>query len=76
MNRYYTANAKDKRSIPKPNDKQNRVAFDHGNQVPVHSAQQNLIKRSACSKLLFYKHETSKKNEQTCTPLIGKQLNP
>ena len=44
MNRYYTTNAGDKRSIPKQNDKQNRVAFDHGNQVPVHSAQQNLIK--------------------------------
>ena len=41
---YYTTNAGDKRSIPKQNDKQNRLAFDHGNQVPVHSAQQNLIR--------------------------------
>ena len=44
MNRYYTPNAEDKRSIPKQNVKQNRVAFDHGNQVPVHSAQQNLMR--------------------------------
>ena len=44
MNRYYTTNAGDKRSIPKQNDKQNRVAFDHGNQVSVHSAQQDLIR--------------------------------
>ena len=29
--------------IPKQNDKQNRDVFDHGNHVPVHSAQQNLI---------------------------------
>ena len=43
MNRYYTTNARDKQSIPKQNDKQNRVAFDHGNKVAVHSAQQNLI---------------------------------
>ena len=43
MNRYYPTNAGYKRSIPKQNDKQNRVAFDHGNQVPVHSAQQNQI---------------------------------
>ena len=41
MNRYYTTIAGDKRLIPKQNDKQNRVAFDHGKQVPVHSAQQN-----------------------------------
>ena len=44
MNRYFTTNAGDKRSIPKQNDKQNMVPFDHGNQVPVHSAQQNLIR--------------------------------
>ena len=45
MNRYYTTIAGDKRLIPKQNDKQNRVAFDHGNQVPVHSTQQNLIRK-------------------------------
>ena len=45
MNRYYTTNTGDKRSIPKQNYKQKMVAFDHGNQVPVHSAQQNLIRR-------------------------------
>ena len=44
MNKYYTTNAGDKRSIPKQNNKQNRVAFDHRNQVPVDSAQQNLIR--------------------------------
>ena len=44
MNRYHTTNTGDKRSIPKQNDEQNRVAFDHGNHVPVHSAQQNLIR--------------------------------
>ena len=44
MNRYYTTNALDKRSIPNQNDKQNRVAFDHGNQVPFHSTQENLIR--------------------------------
>ena len=48
------------------------VVFDHGNQVPVHSAQQNLIRGMHVQKLKFYKHETSKKNKQTCTPLIGK----
>ena len=44
MNRYCITNTGDKQSTPKQNDKQNRVAFDHGNQVPVHSAQQNLIR--------------------------------
>ena len=44
MNWYYATKAEDKRSIPKQNDKQNSVAFDHGNQVPVHSAQQNFTK--------------------------------
>ena len=43
MDRYYTTNARDKGSYTKQYDKQNRVAFDHGNQVPVHSTQQNLI---------------------------------
>ena len=44
QNMYHTTNAVDKRSIPKHNDKRNRVAFDYGNRVPVHSAQQYLIK--------------------------------
>ena len=44
MNRYYTTNTGDKRLIPKQNYKQNMGAFDHGNQVPVNSAQQNLIR--------------------------------
>ena len=44
MNRYYTTNAGDNRSIPKQNDKQNWVSFDYGNQVLIHSAQQNVIR--------------------------------
>ena len=78
MNRYYTTTAVDKRSIPKQNDKQNRVWFDHGNQnqVPVHSAQQNLIRGVHVQNFNSINIKLYKKNIQTRTPLIGKLLNP
>ena len=72
----YTTNVGDKRSIPKQNDKQNRVAFDRGNQVPVHSAQQNLIRGAHVQNFISINMKYLRKNKQTHTPLISKLLNP